>query len=45
MRDYGYLEHMCLGIPRKIVRGMHEFNGSPPEFVVGEKSLAVVLAR
>ena len=33
MRDYGYLEHgylenMGLGVPRKIVRGMQEFNGS-----------------
>ncbi len=45
MRDYGYLEHMGLGVPRKIVRGMQEFNGSEPEFVVGEESLAVVLRR
>ncbi len=44
MRDYGYLEHMGLGVPQNIVRGMHEFNGSPPEFVVGEESLTVVLA-
>ncbi|MBV9142063.1 MAG: putative DNA binding domain-containing protein [Pseudonocardiales bacterium] len=45
MRDYGYLEHMGLGVPRKIVRGMREFNGSQPEFVVGQESLAVVLRR
>lgn len=45
MRDYGYLEHMGLGVPRKIVRGMQEFNGSEPEFVVGEESLTVVLRR
>ncbi|MGQ0777244.1 MAG: ATP-binding protein [Pseudonocardiales bacterium] len=45
MRDYGYLEHMGLGVPRKIVRGMQEFNGSEPEFVVGEESLTVVLHR
>ena len=24
MRDYGYLEHMGMGVPRKIVRGMRE---------------------
>jgi ATP-dependent DNA helicase RecG len=50
MRDYGYLEHgylenMGLGVPRKIVRGMQEFNGSIPEFIVGEESLTVVLRR
>jgi ATP-dependent DNA helicase RecG len=31
MRDYGYLEHMGLGVPRKIIRGMHEYNGTEPE--------------
>jgi hypothetical protein len=36
---------MGLGVPRKIVRGMREFNGSEPEFVVGEESLTVVLRR
>jgi ATP-dependent DNA helicase RecG len=45
MRDYAYLEHMGLGVPRKIVRGMREFNGSEPEFLVGEESLTVVLRR
>ena len=45
MRDYGYLEHMGLGVPRKIVRGMQEFNGSIPEFIVGEERLTVVLRR
>jgi len=50
MRDYGYLEHgylehMVLGVPRKIVRGTQEFNGSIPEFIVGEESLTVVLRR
>jgi ATP-dependent DNA helicase RecG len=45
MRDYGYLEHMGLGVPRKIVRGMQKFNGSRPGFVVGEESLTVVLRR
>jgi ATP-dependent DNA helicase RecG len=45
MRDYRYLEHMGLGVPRKIVRGMREFNGSEPEFVLGEESLTVVLRR
>ncbi len=45
MRDYGYLEHMGLGVPLKIVPGMQEFNGSEPEFVVEDESLTVVLRR
>lgn len=45
MRDYGYLEHMGLGIPRKIIRGMLDHNGTMPEFRLGEESLAVVLSR
>ena len=33
MRDYGYLEHMGMGIPRKIMRSMREHNGTDPELV------------
>jgi ATP-dependent DNA helicase RecG len=33
MRDYGYLEHMGMGVPRKIVRKMLEHNGTMPEFI------------
>ena len=33
MRDYGYLEHTGMGVPRKIVRGMREHNGTEPELV------------
>jgi ATP-dependent DNA helicase RecG len=37
MRDYGYLEHMGMGIPRKIIRGMENFNGKTPELIeIGE---------
>ena len=31
MRDYGYLEHMGMGVPRKIVRGMREHNETDPD--------------
>ena len=31
MKDYGYLEHMGMGVPRIIVRGMKEHNGTEPE--------------
>ncbi len=33
MRDYRYLEHMGMGIPRKIIRGMKEHNGTEPDLV------------
>jgi len=33
MRDYGYLEHMGMGIPRKIIRGMRAHNGTEPELI------------
>lgn len=33
MRDYGYLEHMGMGIPRQIIRGMLEHNGREPDLV------------
>jgi ATP-dependent DNA helicase RecG len=33
MRDYRYLEHMGMGIPRKIIRGMRSHNNTEPELV------------
>ena len=33
MRDYRYLEHMGMGVPRKIIRGMMEHNGTDPDLV------------
>ena len=33
MRDYLYLEHMGMGIPRKIILGMKEHNGTEPELI------------
>jgi ATP-dependent DNA helicase RecG len=33
MRDYAYLEHMGMGIPRQIVRGMLEHTGREPDLV------------
>lgn len=43
MRDYDYLEHMGMGIPRKIIAGMHAHNGTDPDFVVGEEGLTIRL--
>ena len=33
MRDYGYLEHMGMGIPRKIIAGMQKHNKTTPELI------------
>lgn len=33
MRDYRYLEHVGMGIPRKIIKGMQAHNGSMPELI------------
>lgn len=33
MRDYGYLEHVGMGVPRKIIKGMKEHNGSDIDLV------------
>ena len=33
MRDYRYLEHMGMGIPRKIILGMQKHNHTVPELV------------
>jgi ATP-dependent DNA helicase RecG len=45
MRDYGYLEHMGMGVPRKIIRGMLDFNGKEPELIeIGESFLLRLFA-
>ena len=33
MRDYRYLEHMGMGIPRKIIAGMQRHNNTTPDLV------------
>jgi ATP-dependent DNA helicase RecG len=43
MRDYGYLEHRGMGVPRKIVRGMWELNGTEPELIEDEERFTVRL--
>ena len=43
MRDYRYLEHMGMGIPRKIVRGMREHNGTEPDLVEQDERFVVRL--
>lgn len=43
MRDYGYLEHMGMGVPRKMIRGMKVHNGTDPELIETEESFTVRL--
>lgn len=43
MRDYGYLEHMGMGVPRKIVKTMLQHNGTEPEFIEDGESFTVRL--
>jgi ATP-dependent DNA helicase RecG len=45
MRDYGYLEHMGMGIPRKIIAGMKAFNGTEPRLIEEGESFTVALLR
>jgi ATP-dependent DNA helicase RecG len=33
MRDYRYLEHMGMGVPRKIIQGMWVHNRTEPELI------------
>lgn len=45
MRDYGYLEHMGLGVPRKIVKCMIQHNGTDPVLLEeGERFTVRLLA-
>ncbi len=45
MRDYGYLEHMGMGVPRKIIQGMRAHNGTEPEFIAEQEQFTVRLFR
>ena len=41
--DGGALEHMGIGVPRKIVRGMREHNGTVPDLIAEEEQFTVRL--
>jgi ATP-dependent DNA helicase RecG len=43
MRDYGYLEHMGMGVPRKMMRGMMGHNGTVPDLLEEGESFRVRL--
>ena len=43
IRDYGYPEHMGMGVPRKIVLGMKAHNGTDPELIEEQESFILRL--
>ena len=43
LRDYQYIEATGLGVPRKIVQGMLEHNGTEPELIEEEDRFIVRL--
>ena len=43
MRDYRYLEHLGMGVPRKIVKGMREHNGTEPDLIERDERFIVRL--
>jgi len=43
MRDYGYLEHMGMGVPRKIILGMQRHNHTMPELIEDGESFILRL--
>ena len=43
LRDYRYVEATGLGVPRKIIRGMREHNGTEPDLIEGENQFTVRL--
>ena len=45
MRDYSHLEHMDMGVPRKIVKGMREHNGTQPDLIEEDERFLVRLWR
>lgn len=45
LRDYGYLEHMGMGVPRTVVRGMRAHNGTEPLLTEDGERFTVTLLR
>ena len=43
LRDYGYLEHMGMGVPRIIMSGVKEHNGTEPDLVEDVEQFTVRL--
>lgn len=45
LKDYGYVEHIGMGVRNKIIRGMRQHNGTEPDFEADDMQLLVRLKR
>ncbi len=45
MRDYDYMAHIGMGVPRTIIAGMRTHNGTEPDFEAGDERVTVRLYR
>ncbi|MDM8536273.1 putative DNA binding domain-containing protein [Desulfobacterales bacterium HSG17] len=45
MKDYGYVEHMGMGVRNKIIAGMRKHNGTESDFFADDLQLKVILYR
>lgn len=45
LRDYRFVEARGLGVPKKIIAGMRQFNGTEPELIEEEQRFVVRLRR
>ena len=45
LKDYGYVEHMGMGVKNKIIAGMKKHNGTEPDFIAEDLQLTVCLRR
>ncbi|QTA91967.1 RNA-binding domain-containing protein [Desulfonema magnum] len=45
LKDYGYVEHMGMGVRNKIIAGMRRHNGTEPEFVADAFQVLVCLFK
>lgn len=45
LKDYGYVEHIGMGVCNKIIRGMQTHNGAEPNFAADGLQLMVGLKR
>lgn len=45
MKDYGYVEHIGMGVRNKIIAGMKKHNGTEPDFIADDLQVKVILYR
>ena len=43
LKDYGYIEHLGMGVPNKIIRSMQEHNGTEPDLIEDDDRFTVRL--